>query len=272
MNIIFEDNRFYELTITFLPKYTVTEKFQLIENIVNLLYIFNINEAWYCIEYHKKHNGTNDVLKPHLHILLDTLNIQSVNNYFISEYGRTHCSYLKTQECLNKYFDYINKDVYYNNKTYKIPHLFYYKNGKINNCEIEERKIVSRNLLDKLYINHQEFYKNIKIDHITKSGKIFKLDSKCEEKALIRLLKKYNEDNIKRDRTELPNILYTCSNKEFCNCLKVPHKYFCDFYIPTENLIIEVKSKRTYEIDKDKNDLKKKICEEKGYKFEFIII
>ena len=49
------------------------------------------------------------------------------------------------------------------------------------------------------------------------------------------------------------------------------HIYYPDFYIPELNLIIEIKSTNWYYIHKEKNDLKKKYCIEKGFNFLFII-
>lgn len=45
--------------------------------------------------------------------------------------------------------------------------------------------------------------------------------------------------------------------------------YLPDIYIKSENKIIEVKSKWTYELELDKNNLKKETCLSIGLKFEF---
>jgi hypothetical protein len=49
---------------------------------------------------------------------------------------------------------------------------------------------------------------------------------------------------------------------------KILHKYYCDIYIPKENLIIEIKSIWTYNKNILKNILKAKACKDKGYMFE----
>jgi len=47
--------------------------------------------------------------------------------------------------------------------------------------------------------------------------------------------------------------------------------YFPDFYLPENNLIIEIKSKYTYDKEKDLNELKKYFCIKNNYNFIFII-
>ena len=47
--------------------------------------------------------------------------------------------------------------------------------------------------------------------------------------------------------------------------------YYPDFYLEEMNLIVEIKSKYTYECDYDKNILKRNGCIKNGYKFIFII-
>lgn len=49
-------------------------------------------------------------------------------------------------------------------------------------------------------------------------------------------------------------------------------KYYPDFFIPEENLLIEVKSTWTYEQHKEKNLAKQRACLEQGYRFRFMII
>lgn len=49
------------------------------------------------------------------------------------------------------------------------------------------------------------------------------------------------------------------------------HFYFPDLYLPERNLIIEVKSWYTYELDLEKNLAKQKACLEQSYDFKFHI-
>jgi len=52
---------------------------------------------------------------------------------------------------------------------------------------------------------------------------------------------------------------------------KKRHRYFPDIFIPKDELIIEVKSDYTYEVDCKTNHLKKQACLDKGYNFWFAI-
>jgi very-short-patch-repair endonuclease len=48
-------------------------------------------------------------------------------------------------------------------------------------------------------------------------------------------------------------------------------KYIPDFYIPKHNLIVEIKSRWTYDLHIDKNIAKENACKKLGYNFIFII-
>lgn len=76
------------------------------------------------------------------------------------------------------------------------------------------------------------------------------------------LLKTYNEDEIVFGKN-IPEIWYIFENKK--------KKYFPDLYIPSEELIIEVKSYYTYEKDLEKNLAKKQGCIQSGFNFQFWI-
>jgi hypothetical protein len=75
----------------------------------------------------------------------------------------------------------------------------------------------------------------------------------------------YLPEDIITSRKEVPEIWYVDSDNK-------KHRYFCDIYVRSENLIIEVKSDYTYHIELDINNLKAKSCRDLGYKFEFWII
>lgn len=104
-------------------------------------------------------------------------------------------------------------------------------------------------------------------DYILPSGRIVKLQG-YEPQVLTELLKSYTEDDIvigvKEISKELGRITYIQDNIE--------HTYLPDFYIRSENKVIEVKSVYTYELHKEKNELKKEACLVKGILFEFIIL
>lgn len=81
-----------------------------------------------------------------------------------------------------------------------------------------------------------------------------------EHFALDILLKEYNEEQIKTDRTDMPNITYTFNDKT--------KRYFPDIYIPYKNLIIEVKSDWIYNKQFELNKIKEKYTKEYGYTYE----
>ena len=89
-----------------------------------------------------------------------------------------------------------------------------------------------------------------------------------EDYVLHELLKEYDIDDILYKNADIHNnvgyIYYYLDNKK--------HKYYPDFFIKSKNLIIEVKSKFTYEIDLNINLLKKESCINNGINFEFRII
>lgn len=91
--------------------------------------------------------------------------------------------------------------------------------------------------------NH-DFYSSMNIykskEYILPSGRKIKLQG-YEPQALDILLKMYDESDIKVSRIEMPKIWY------FKN--ETMHKYYPDFYIPRDNLIIEVKSEWTMQLD-----------------------
>ena len=98
------------------------------------------------------------------------------------------------------------------------------------------------------------------------SGKTITIQG-WENKALDELLLTYSENNICYDSISIPTITYI--GKDGKN-----HKYYPDFYIPKDNLIIEVKSTYTFngrpEWSKS-NVLKEHACKDAGYNFRFMI-
>lgn len=99
-------------------------------------------------------------------------------------------------------------------------------------------------------------------EYILPSGRKINLQG-YEPKALDELLEKYNETDIKTYRGEMPAIWYIKNNKK--------HRYYPDFYIPKDNLIIEVKSGWTMQKDFFVNMLKAHYTKKMGYKFKFMV-
>ncbi len=84
-----------------------------------------------------------------------------------------------------------------------------------------------------------------------------------EPKAL-RLLESegYTKNDIVVSSKEMPKIWYEQNGR---------HRYHPDIFISDENLIIEVKSTFTYNIELEKNLLKQQACLDAGYNFKFMI-
>ena len=76
----------------------------------------------------------------------------------------------------------------------------------------------------------------------------------------------YNENEIYTDHNErikMPEVWYNFEEKT--------RRYYPDIFIPKDNLIIEVKSRYTYDKQKEKNLAKAEKCKELGYSYEFRI-
>ena len=97
---------------------------------------------------------------------------------------------------------------------------------------------------------------------ISPSGKVLKMQG-YEPFAYRDLITKYNEDEIIIKRTEVPEIWWTDEQGK-------KHRYYVDFYIPKDKLMIEVKSPRTYNKDYQKGKIKGIIdsCKLSEYKLE----
>jgi hypothetical protein len=99
---------------------------------------------------------------------------------------------------------------------------------------------------------------------VTPSGKTIQLQG-YEPQVYKMLLEKYNEDEIKHRVEDKPKVWYDgIDNKG--------HKYYPDFFIPKDNLILEVKSTYFYLKDQEMNLLKQQACIDAGYNHDFIIL
>ena len=85
-----------------------------------------------------------------------------------------------------------------------------------------------------------------------------------EDIAIDNLLEIYEEDDIQTWAENHLIITYYIDDEK--------HVYYPDILIESENMIVEVKSTYTYEIAKERNELKARACIEQGYKFQFYII
>src|SRR3989304_4205363 len=90
-----------------------------------------------------------------------------------------------------------------------------------------------------------------------------------ENLALTNLLKNFNEDDLLTNNKEIESYIgkifyFTEDGKR--------HRYFPDIYIKSQNKIVEVKSKWTYELHPRTNALKRKASEACNILFEFMIL
>jgi hypothetical protein len=103
---------------------------------------------------------------------------------------------------------------------------------------------------------------------ILPSGRIVNLQG-YEDIALKQLLDVYKEDDILIGPKDIQNKI---GQIWYINDKDKQSKYYPDFYIISENKIIEVKSEYTFRINYNKNKLKEKACLDNNLNFEFIII
>lgn len=109
------------------------------------------------------------------------------------------------------------------------------------------------------------YKKNIKAmykkkEYIWKNGEV-SLVQGYEPMVLIELEEKgYTFNDIITDESDMPEIWYEFEGKK--------RRYYPDIYIPSENLIIEVKSDWTLNLHKDKNNAKFNAVKSMGYDFK----
>jgi hypothetical protein len=101
---------------------------------------------------------------------------------------------------------------------------------------------------------------------ITPSGNKIYLQG-YEPHAYKILLETYTEDEILNSRIDVPEIWWVDKEDK-------KHRYFVDFFIPKDNLMIEVKSMRTYSMDDKQEKIEKTLqaSKDSGYNIELWII
>jgi hypothetical protein len=117
--------------------------------------------------------------------------------------------------------------------------------------------------------NSEIFYKHQmacfkKKEVITPSGKTIYLQG-YEPQAYKILLESYKEDEIINESNLIPTFWWIDNNN-------LKHKYYPDFFIPKDNLIVEIKSTYTYELNKEKIDKTKEVIEASEYKYKCMVI
>ena len=114
------------------------------------------------------------------------------------------------------------------------------------------------------YIFDDKPYSNTNTNKIYtfKSGNIIKIQG-YENFALDILINLYDENEILNKRADMPKLNYEKNKKK--------HIYFPDFFIPKDNLIIEVKSFYTYKLNLITNILKAHCVRKLNYNYEIWI-
>jgi len=135
-----------------------------------------------------------------------------------------------------------------------------YKDKKISTC-MKNCGVESPAHVTDIHEKQQKYrWKDYKMP----SGKIIKLQG-YENIFLDEYFKEGNkEETIIYQRKLIPRIWYYTEDGK-------KHRYFPDFYIPKDNLIIEVKSNWTMKKYLEKNLLKEQACIDSGYKYKFKI-
>lgn len=180
-----------------------------------------------------------------------------INNTNFERYG---CLYpLENKKLRDKGFDnYFEKTGYYN---------------PLSNPEIQEKVIqyyqdnfgVSHNMhIPEVAEKCLGWHKNSWHDYVLPSGKTIKLQG-FEPKALDMLLEVYDESEILYKRSNMPRLFYIDIDGK-------SRRYYPDFYIPKDNLLVEVKSTYTYLADLNKNLLKEQCALENGYGYKLMIL
>jgi hypothetical protein len=104
-------------------------------------------------------------------------------------------------------------------------------------------------------------------DYSLPSGKIVKVQG-YEDRAIAQLLQTFEESDLVIGVHDIGKfigkILYTYRSKI--------HRYFPDIFIKSQNKIIEVKSKWSYRLHQERNEIKRTACLQKGFNFEFMIL
>jgi len=98
-------------------------------------------------------------------------------------------------------------------------------------------------------------------DYTTPRGQVWNLRG-YEPLVAPKLIDEYGEDDINQ---ELPRIWWTDSKG-------VRHKYYCDFYVKSHKLVVEVKSSYTVVVDAEKIVATREAANALGYGYRLIVL
>ena len=222
------------------------------ENYNNQEKVIQTNLEKYGVDYNFK---SKILIEKRKHTCLEKYGVENVNqNKNIYEKGR--------QTKIKKY----NNPNYVNHEKTKQTKFERYGDENYNNQEKSKQTCLERYGVEhQMHVSefHEKTLKYRWKEYIMPSGKSIKVQG-YEPQALDFLLTKYTEDEIISSRKEIPKIWYFTDNGN-------SHRYYPDFYIPKENLIIEVKSTYTVKCDIEKNLLKKEATINSGYEYQLLI-
>ena len=140
------------------------------------------------------------------------------------------------------------------------------KYGVKNGFQLDTvKEKTKKTMMEKYGAEHPQFSNKIKYRwklYTLPSGKIVKCQG-YEPFALKFLLDAYNENEIVNDRILLPKIKYVENGKCKTHCP--------DFFIPSKNLLIDVKSIFTYNLHKQQMLLKQTAAIADGYEYQIHI-
>ena len=197
----------------------------------------------------------------------------------IEKYGETH--HLKTESSKNKIRESIREKYGVDNisqlESIKLKKKLKSK-SKTQEEKLEIRRKYEETCLERYGVSHlsqdSDFLEEILKKSFSfksyrlPSGKVISLQG-YEPEAMNYLLKNYSESDLITKNSEIESnigrIFYYDINQK-------KHRYFPDIYIKSENLVIEVKSDFTYNLNIQINQIKKNAILNSDINFNFIII
>jgi hypothetical protein len=170
---------------------------------------------------------------------------------FLEKYGTAHP--MQSEKCKNK-----STNTFFAN--YGVSHA-----TKIPETVEKKKKTMKEKYGVEHYLQDPSNYEKVvktmyaSKEYIWKTGEVSLVQG--NEPIVLRELeeKGYTYDMVCTGATEMPQLWYEFENST--------HRYFPDIYIPTENLLIEVKSPWTVSLDVDKNQAKFKAVKDAGFDF-----
>jgi hypothetical protein len=266
---------------TFIEKYGVENVFQ--ANIIKDRIKKTLLEK-YSVEYPSQNKEVRDKMKKTCiekygveNPMFNTKVKEKQKSTIIEKYGAEHISQTQDfkekvkQTCLKKYnVEYVSQTPEFREK---VKQSFIENYGVDNPNKVAEiREKIRKTNLERYNVEYpsqnqeiqERTQKNAKKykEYKMPSGTIIKVQG-YEPFALDELIKIYTEEDIICNRKNIPRITYKIGDKQ--------KYYFPDIYIPSKNMIIEVKSSWTYKCKEDNIQEKAEATKAAGYEYEIWI-